>query len=291
MADLNVTTRQCTGRITNHGAQVLGWAPAGASPVLWLSSSAVFADGAAIRGGVPICFPWFGSGRSGSLSPSHGFARLVPWSQLSSTDEDGAVTVRCELSPPVGSSPDFPYAYRAVLSARFGEQLHITLEIRNEGDVAFTYEEAMHTYLVVAEAASIRIEGLEGASYTDKVTGEARVQEGAITITGEVDRVYRSDSTVVVVDERGGRRIVVEKENSRSTIVWNPGEDRARALADFGDEEWTSMVCVETANVGDDAVSLGPGESHRMMVRLGLEALAQADPPRRVSPGEAGCSS
>jgi glucose-6-phosphate 1-epimerase len=287
VADLEVRTAQCAGRITDHGAQVLGWAPSGESAVLWLSSSAVFADDVAIRGGIPICFPWFGSGRSGALAPAHGFARLVPWRRLSSTDDDGVVTVVHELTPPVGSCPDFPYAYRAVLTACFGQRLDLALAIHNEGEVAFDYEAALHTYLAVADATALRIEGLEGAPYLDKVTGTARVQEGPITISGEVDRVYRSDGTVVVVDTIGDRRIVVAKDGSRSTIVWNPGQDRARALADFGEAEWNSMVCVETANVGDDAIRLEPGASHRMTVQVSVAALnpdGAAPDPRRKAP-------
>ncbi len=290
MADLEVTTGRCTCRVTDHGAQVLGWAPTGESPVLWLSSSAVFADDVAIRGGIPICFPWFGSGRSGALTPAHGFARLVPWHRISSTDDDGVVTVVHELAPPMGSCADFPYSYRAVLTARFGERLDLALAIHNEGEVAFDYEAALHTYLAVADATALRIEGLEGAPYLDKVTGAARVQDGPITISGEVDRVYRSDGTVVVVDTIGARRIVVAKDGSRSTIVWNPGRHRARALADFGDEDWNSMVCVETANVGDESICLEPGASHRMTLQVSVESMHHDGAARSPRPEAPECS-
>lgn len=276
--DVELATEVCTGRITGHGAHVLGWAPAGAEPVIWLSSQAVFSPDAAIRGGVPVCFPWFGSGRSGSLSPAHGFARLSSWRRVSMTDDRGVVTVVHELDPAVAGGPEFPFDYRAVLTARFGEQLDIGLAVTNSGAVPFSYEAALHTYLAVRDVTGVSIEGLDGATYLDKLTGQAQRQEGSVTIGGEVDRVYRSDADVVVVDEAGGRQITVSKENSASTIIWNPWVEKARSMSDFGDDEWRSMVCVETANVGDAAITLDPGMSHRMVARINVDRFGPGAP-------------
>lgn len=268
MGIVNVETAVAAGRLTDHGAQVLAWRPAGNAPVIWLSSQAVFAPGMAIRGGVPICFPWFGSGLSGDLSPAHGFARLVEWRPTSVSEVDGVTTVVHELTEADVTAPEFPYRYRAVATVEFGSTLTMSLRVENTDDGPLTFEAALHTYLHVGDATQIELLGLDGAGYHDKVLGSDAVQSGPVTIDGEVDRVYASSSAVEVHDPVLGRTLLVEKSGSDSTIVWNPWVQKAQAMSDFGDEEWREMVCVETANVGASAPTLGPGEAHVMQVSI-----------------------
>jgi len=265
---VNVETPIASGRITDHGAQVLAWHPAGNDPVIWLSSQAVFTSGAAIRGGVPICFPWFGSGLSGDLSPAHGFARLAEWRLCSVSEVDGVTTVVHELTEADATSSEVPYRYRAVATVEFGTALRMSLRVENTDEGPFTFEEAFHTYLHVGDATQVELLGLDGAGYYDKVLGSDAVQSGLILIDGEVDRVYASPATVEVHDPVLHRTLVIEKSGSASTIVWNPWVEKARAMADFADDEWRSMVCVETANVGSSAVTLRPGEAHVMRVSI-----------------------
>jgi len=276
---LRVATALVTGEVYLHGAHVTAWTPAGAEPVLWVSSSARFAAGEAIRGGVPICFPWFGTGREPGLAPPpHGFARLAPWRLVAAEEHDGgAVTLTLELTDAdaadVPAAQDWPHAFTATYAVTFGRELTLALTVENTGEGEISYEEALHTYLAVADARTTTVQGLDGATYLDKAAGggpELVTQRGDVTFTAETDRVYDSTGTAVVVDESGGRRIGIEKEGSANTVVWNPWVDKAAAMPDYGDDEWPSMVCVETANALDAAIALAPGERHTMTARYAV---------------------
>ena len=261
------------GEIYLHGAQVTAWTPAGQAPVIWMSRRSLFEPGRAIRGGVPICFPWFGPGRNGGMSPAHGFARVADW-KLHGARQDGdavVVTLRLTDGDVVGlpGAELWPYRFEALYTVTVGAELGLELSVRNTGAEAVTFEEALHTYLGVSDVREVQVDGLDGATYADKTSGGALVrQEGPVVFTGETDRVYRSSADVSVRD--GARTMVVATTNSQNTIVWNPWVAKAAAMSDFGDEEWPTMVCVETANVADDAVVLAPGESHAVHARIGV---------------------
>ncbi len=264
------------GAVYDHGAHVASWAPAGHDEALWMSRCAVLEPGAAIRGGVPVVFPWFGSGRTGDLVPAHGFARRSDWSLVDVIHDADVVRVRHALTSSEATSPLFPYAYRATSEASFGRELALHLTVENTGDVAFTFEEALHTYLTVGDVARATVTGLDGTSYLDQVAvgGPAtRMQRGAVSFTGETDRVYASTATVVVVDPVLRRSVTITKSGSADTVVWNPWVDKARALPDFGDDEWRTMLCVEGANLRDHAVTLAPGQSHTMGYTVAVTAL------------------
>ena len=271
MAEQIVNAPAARGSVLDQGAHVLSWVPEGHRPVIWLSKRALFEKGVAVRGGVPICFPWFGSGPQGNLAPAHGFARISDWRLVSVDEHPDGTTVVHALDEQRATSPKFPHPYRAVSSVTFADTLRHSLEVTNSGTTAFDFEAALHAYLAVGDSTAIRVEGLSGDSYLDKVDKETRMQVGPVTIQGEVDRVYTSDAAVRVVDPVLGRAITVEKSGSASTVVWNPWVDKARRLADFGDDEWRTMVCVETANVAPAAVHLEPGESHTMTARITVE--------------------
>lgn len=264
------TTGTGSGAITDHGAQVLTWQPTDHEPVVWMSAHAVFSDGIAIRGGVPICFPWFGPGRSGDMTPAHGFARTTLWRRLEAVESEGLVRMMHELDQGLASAPSFDVPYRVRSTVTAGAELCMELEVENTGPAPFTFEAALHTYLAVGDVRQVRIDGLAGAPFHDKVLGIESVQQGPIIVTGEVDRVYDSEATVEVHDPVLGRVIRVAKTGSSSTIVWNPWVEKAHALKDFGDDEWQRMVCVETANVGGHAVTLAPGETHLMSATLAV---------------------
>lgn len=270
MGTIESRTPLAEGRVTDHGAQVVAWRPAGSEPVIWLSRHAVWDPGSAIRGGIPICFPWFGPGRSGEMTPAHGFARTAQWTLESASESDGVTRVVHALTHEQASSPRWPFRYRATATVILGKTLHMVLAVDNMDDRTISFEAALHTYLAVGDAPSIVINGLQGARYHDKVTGSDTMQEGPVRIDGEVDRVYASTATVEVHDPVLDRTLVIKKSGSASTIVWNPWVEKARMMTDFGDDEWRSMVCVETANVGDHAVILAPGEVHEMSVTVSV---------------------
>jgi glucose-6-phosphate 1-epimerase len=266
---LHLSCPAADGEVYDHGAHVTSWIPAGQPEVLWLSSAAVFAPNAAIRGGVPIVFPWFGAGRTGDLAPAHGFARLTPWRRVDVTTGPDAVTATYGLSSADVDSGAFPFCFEARYTVTLGAGLALTLEVENTDDVPFTYEEALHTYLRVGESSEVRISGLDGETYVDKwAPGEARTQHGDVTFVGEVDRVYHCGADVTLSDPVLGRMLHVETAGSDSTVVWNPGRERAATMPDIGPEEWRTMVCIEGANVGASAVTLEPGESHSLRYAL-----------------------
>lgn len=256
--------------VFDHGAHAWAWEPEVGRRVLWLSRESIFEAGTPIRGGVPICFPWFGPGASGDLQPAHGFARLETWRREEETRSGGTLKVTYSLDNSItGEQPNWPHPYRAEFTVTFEARM-LTLEftVTNTGTKPITYEEALHTYLAVGNVREISIDGLDGAKYWDKVSDEWHEQEGAVTITDETDRVYLSDANVVLRDPVLDRTLTVVKEGSANTVVWNPWLDKAQAMSDFGDDEWPGMICIEAANVKDNAIALKAGNSHTLTQRI-----------------------
>jgi len=275
----DLSSSSCSCRAYAHGAHVVEWTPSGGHPGLWLSPRATLDSASAIRGGVPVVFPWFGSGLSGAMMPSHGFGRLSDWSLASLDRQPEAATAEFGLDSRQVSSDEFPHAFEARYTITAGEHLALALTVSNTGDAPFICEMALHAYLCVADVTRISVEGLDGALFADKVAGASDplpTQSGEITFAGEVDRIYRSTGEVRVIDPVLGRALVVRKSGSRSTIVWNPGAARAAEpkAADIGADHWREFVCIEGGNVADDAVHLAGGESRTMTYELHVELLA-----------------
>lgn len=267
---LTVTSDLATAELYLHGAHLTGFQPRGSQPVLFMSEESHFDPSKPIRGGIPVIFPWFGP-RSGSPeSPAHGFARIRPWTLVSvQAEPDGAIRVVLGLAPDA-SSPLWPAPFSLRMGFTIGRSLGLDLEVRGAG-APFTFEEAFHTYFLVGDVRRVTVAGLENTEYLDKVDAFRKKLQPPepIRITAETDRVYlRTRSTCVLSDPVLERTITVEKENSDSTVVWNPWIDKARAMADFGDEEWPRMICIETANVGESAVPLEPSGAHRLRARI-----------------------
>lgn len=264
-----VDSPACTGEFYLHGAQVTRWRPAGHGEVLWLSPSASFEANRAIRGGIPVCFPWFGPHPDDPSAPSHGLARTRPWELRSTRRAGDAVEVELETLIE-------PWACR--LTATFGEVLTVALEVRNGGDDDASFEAALHTYLAVSDVEAVVLTGLEDAPFIDMAAGRVpRDAEGApLHLRGEVDRLYPNRSGLVTVHDQD-RLIEIDGVGSRSTVVWNPGPERAAQLADLGDG-WRQMVCVETANVADDRVTLPSGDRWRMSTTIRVIPLAETEP-------------
>jgi len=249
-----------------HGAHVTHYQPAGDRPVLFTSASSRFQAGQPIRGGVPIVFPWFGLCRDDTSAPMHGFARITEWRLTSVGQEtDGSVVLTLGIDAATATHPAWPDAYAATYTVRVGPRLEMTLEIVNRSDRPVVYEEALHTYLAVNDIDAVLLRGLAGTTYIDKTDGMRRKTQESETlrIAAEIDRVYLgTHADCIVEDSAAGRRLVVEKQGSEVTVVWNPWVAKAKAMADFGDDEWRRMLCIETANAADHAVRLAPGERH-----------------------------
>nr|NLD41721.1 D-hexose-6-phosphate mutarotase [Actinomycetales bacterium] len=248
---VDINSAQARARLYLYGAHLTEWTPAGQEPVLWLSPDSVFEDGNPIRGGIPLCLPWFSKGPGGDKEPMHGVARITTW-ELDSVSEsaDGAVTLHLGLRLEDWS---------ASLTVTVGEELSLELTTTNHGEANLQVEEALHTYFTVADVKNVRVTGLDGVAYLDKVAGEDATQSGDVVFTDRTDRVYESGAPVEIRDPGFSRRIEITNEASANTVVWNPWEETTRGMADIPDNAWPGFVCVETANVGGNATLLAPG--------------------------------
>ncbi len=262
-----VTNRHATATIALQGAQVIGYQPHGEDPLVWLSEDASLAPGKSIRGGVPVCWPWFGPHVSETSFPAHGFARTTPWNIVKARSlSSGATELLFELEPGPEHRHLWPWTSRARLSVTVGEALGLELVTSNEGDAPFTLSQALHTYFLVGDIDAISIHGLEGCDYLDKVgEGGRGHQDGPIDFPGEVNRIYLDTPPHSEIrDPSMKRRILIASEGSRSTVVWNPWRAFAEKLGDMGPDGYRRVVCVETANAADDSVDLASGEEYRL---------------------------
>jgi len=260
----------------HHGAHITHWQPLGHQPVLHTSGAAIFAPGKPIRGGVPICHPWFGPATLGpragdTFAPAHGIVRTLPWNcENTKQHPNGGVTITLALVSDDITRPQWPFDFTLRLQATFGRTLVMELETTNTGPSAMPLEEALHTYLAVGDVRQIKIEGLDGAEYLDKTDKLARKpQSGAISFAAETDRAYLNTTTTCRLDDPVLRRtITVAKAGSNSTVVWNPEAGRAAHLTDIGQGEWPLFACIETANISENRLNLAPGETHRMTAEI-----------------------
>ena len=265
---LAVNSSIAAAHIYLQGAQITHFQPAGKTPALFLSASSLFKPGKAIRGGVPVIFPWFGPRDSTIGAPMHGFARTMNWSVKSvACAADDSVTATFCLSASDTTRAQWPHDFSLRYQITVGAALQMCLAVENKSAEPFPFEEALHTYLAVRDVRRITLTGLAGSEFIDKVDHftRKRQDEAPIRITGETDRVYLHTRDACVLDDpTPGQRIVVEKDGSETTVVWNPWIAKAAAMADFGDDEWRRMLCIETANAGENTVTLAPGATHLM---------------------------
>jgi len=248
----SASSRRGEGQFFLHGAHVTHFQPSHANePVLFMSGESLFANDKAIRGGIPICFPWFGPSTNPG-EPSHGWARLENWQISSTSSTNDSVTIAMELALP-------PFALHYQI--RFGRELTTELKVTNLADHEVTHEIALHTYFAVGDIHEVSVQGdLEGLPFLDQLTGQNHAaSDEAIRIDQETDRVYRGIAkNIQLVDDAWKRKVQVTSSGSHSTVVWNPWIAKSQRMTDFGDEEYLAMLCIETANVKDQKVVLGP---------------------------------
>ena len=240
--------------VSLYGGHVVEYTLPDSEPVLWMSGKSLFAAGSPLRGGVPVCFPWFGPAPEGK-SGSHGFVRTAMWDVAAAgMAPAGGVFVTLNFR-----SEPFELFYTVTL----GRMLTLSLEIENHSAEEFRFGGALHTYFNVSDAERIAVEGLDGLSYLDKVIGGGGIQRGTLVIDREIDRIFDGCGSVRIVDPGFRREILIDKSGSDSTVVWNPWIDKSKRMADFGDDEYHTMVCVEAARVpaaGDEGI-VPPGAS------------------------------
>ena len=273
---IEVTTPVSAGTVALHGAQVLTWAPTEHPPVLYVSPKAKMIPGQAVRGGVPICWPWFNAHPEDPSKPSHGFARTRFWELLSGDVDGKVVTLVFRLVPDEETKALFPHDFELTATIRMADKLRIGLKMRNTGDDAYKVSSALHTYLSVGHIDRIQLEGVKGSHYIDQLTSDEEedvYQEKNLQIKGEVDRIYKSMSSVLIRDLDRHRSVFVDKAGSRSTVIWNPWKEKSKLLKDLPDKAYLEFVCVEAANAGTDKPTLSPGSSHTIQTVIGLRPL------------------
>jgi len=263
---VSITSAQSTGEMYLHGAHVTSWTPRGGEEVLFVSSQSRWEDGRAIRGGIPVCFPWFADKADDPRAPAHGFARTQAWQLQSIVQGGDAVTVSMFTESHESTKRWWAADFRLVHRVTFGRELSLQLVLTNTGVGPLRFEEALHSYHRVGDVHKARIRGLDTVHYLDKTdSNREKMEHGDIAITTETDRVYlNTEREIELEDPVLRRRVRIVKENSLTSVVWNPWMQKARALSDMGDDEWTQMVCIESSNVAEFAVALAPGQQHTM---------------------------
>jgi len=273
-----ISNPQATASLCLQGAHLMTWQPRSQTvPVLWLSRDAKPAAGKSIRGGVPVCWPWFGAHASEAGFPGHGYARTVPWQVVESgTGPDGATRLTLRLIESEKTRAQWPHPCTLDLTVIVGEILRMELSTENTGKSDFVISEALHAYFRIGDIGAVHVNGLAGCDYWNKVGGSAlERQEGIIRFAGETDRVYiNTAAECVIEDDRLKRRIRVAKSGSLSTVVWTPWTAKADKMGDLGQPDgWREMLCVESANAIENVVKVAAGIKHTLVVEYRAELL------------------
>jgi glucose-6-phosphate 1-epimerase len=272
---VEITSSLVEGEMYLHGAHVTSWKPAGNDEVLFLSTKSHWQEGRAIRGGIPICFPWFRAKAGDPHAPAHGFVRTTMWQLESIVEEEGRVIVSMRTESTAQTRRWSPAEFRLVHRVRFGSELSLELVCTNTGTSALRFEEALHTYNRVADVGRVRLEGLDKVRFLDNTDlNREKTQHGEVEITAPTDNAYlHTASEIDLLDPAMRRRIRLRKSNSATTVVWNPWRDGAAGFEDLGEGEWKQFLCVEASNVLSAAVDLAPGQEHKMTALLSVVKL------------------
>ena len=273
LSKIEVHTPSAKSEIYLHGAQVTAWKPAGADEAIFVSEKSHWEDGRAIRGGIPVCFPWFRAKADDPKAPAHGFVRTKEWKLETITEMPGdSVCVYLSTESDEATRSWWPFEFCLEYRITVGVRLKLELRLKNTGQSTLRFEEALHTYFNVGDVERVKVRGLDGAAYLDNRDGNRRkTQSGDLRLSAQTDNASTGTSgPVEIVDEVLGRTLRTEKRNSSSTIVWNPWRDGAASMSDFGAEEWRRMLCVEGGNILDSAVVVSPQESHTLTVEISI---------------------
>ncbi len=273
---IQITSQAATAEIYLHGAHVTSWQPSGAEEVIFISKLSHFEDGKAIRGGIPICFPWFRAKADNPKAPSHGLVRTRTWNLESIAQKDSDIIASLTTESDDTTRALWPFEFRATHRITIGATLKLELIVENTGSEPFHFEEALHTYNRVSDAAAIRISGIDGVTYLDnRDNNTTKIQAGDIHFTAATDNAYIDTAHSVTIQDAGlNRSIRLDKQNSDTTVVWNPWSDGAAAFADMDDNEWREFACVEASNILSAAVKLQPGQSHTVTANITVSAVA-----------------
>ena len=273
---IEINNARAHATISTYSGQVLSYRPKGQqADLLFVSDKAYYEDGKAIKGGIPVCWPWFGADPDGRGRPAHGFVRNRQW-EVSASESlaDGSTRVVLCLTDSDETRNIWPHPFKLSIEITVGDSLRVALVTHNTGDKGVTISQALHTYFHVDDISKVRVLGLDGTEYLDKVDDSARkTQSGAVTIDGEVDRIYEGVSGELVIDDASlGRKIRIASRGCSTAVVWNPWIEIAASMGDLGDNDYRKMLCVETANAGPESIEIGAGGEYRLEAEYTIES-------------------
>lgn len=280
LACLQVRHPKASALIALQGAQVLKYTPTGTHPVIWLSETAAFKQGQSVRGGIPVCWPWFGDLRRNPMAvqscvpcehpPSHGWVRNLPWLLEQASSDDNGVSIRLRYPLPAGIPVDWAAQARLTLTLQIGHELILQLETTNLSTQTLTLSQALHSYFAVSHIDQILVHPLQQVRYIDTLRDWQTFSDNdTLRIHQETDRIYLDTPPAFIIEDRGWqRRIEIHCAQSRSAVIWNPWIEKAKRLSHFVEDAYKRMLCIETARVMDDCLNLAPGHTDVMVVRI-----------------------
>lgn len=265
---LLVENAVCRAVIAIQGAHLVEYSARAKAPLLWLSPKAVFKSGKAIRGGVPVCFPWFGENQLAEGMPSHGFVRAQDWQLTEIVEENNSVSLAFSFSSNEQTLKLYPYEFNAEYRITLANDIRLSLSTVNKSDDIMPVSFALHSYHPIHDLANVEIEGLHYTTYLDNTQSyQARIQQGPIKFNGELDRIYLNVGEQQTIVSKPS--IVLKSEQCKSAIVWNPGPHKASKMTDLGEENYTQFVCLERGNAFSDSWYLQPGEQRSADLTIG----------------------
>lgn len=263
---VDISNQYANARISTYAGQIVSFQPNNTKEdVLFLSDKVQYVDGKTIRGGTPICWPWFGDDTSGFGRPSHGFVRNQPWTVLAShAFADGRTSITLGITDTEGSRAVWPYTFRLELEVIVGKKLEVKLTTKNTDSREFNISQALHTYFNISDVDNISISGLDSKNYLDKLDDfNSKLQSSDVVISEETDRIYQNAPEYVILNDSGfDRAINITSSGSQTTVIWNPWSTAVTRIADLDDSSYRNFVCVETANAADDTVTIQAGSEH-----------------------------
>ena len=274
-----VNNQSAKALISLYGGQVLSYqAQSSNTDLLFVSDAAYYQQGKAIKGGIPICWPWFGQDPLNQGRTAHGFARNMMWEVLEiSSNNELSATIILALKDTLETQKIWPYAFNLKLTITIAETLKLELETLNKSSDEFTITQALHTYFAVSDIDQVKVSGLDHKNYLDKASIAKRencVQDGDIFIGQEVDRIYLDVPAELSIEEKDkGRQIAIRTRNNKTAIVWNPWQKIAQEMGDLNNDDYRHFICVETANAADDSINIKPGEKYSLIAEYQMEAM------------------
>lgn len=264
---LTLSTAAAEVDVFLQGAQLTRYRPTGEPDLLWVSSAEDFQPGKPIRGGIPICWPWFGAHPDDATAPAHGLVRSEPWQWQEVTDnpERCEITLSKQIS---GAHPAFPHKATVQLTIGLGSDLSLALTTINQSDSAFVLSQALHSYFAVNDIQKVQLTGLGQCPYYDKVTGERALWPEQFAFDREIDRIVQDSGQVIELHQPGSTGVVIERSGSESVVIWNPWVEKSKRLSNFNDDDYRHMLCIESANADQDTRLIAPGDAHTLSTTL-----------------------